>query len=362
MPLVTKRIKKLLIIFGLMMATNAIGSSPTESKINEVNMNNSPLEGVKFSFIETNGIRMRLAEMGSEGPLVLFVHGWPESWYSWRHQLIALSNAGYRVVAPDMRGYGETDAPEEIDQYDIEQLSSDMVGILDALGEETATIVGHDWGAPVASHSALLYPDRFTKLVIMSVPYSGRQDQNPLEGLRAVFQDNFFYILYHNEPGGVAEKEYDSDPRLLLSSFYLSPDSPREKPQITDSKRSAGGFLPRIGAAKGLPDWLTQEDLDYVVSQFEKAGFRGGINYYRNIERNWKITEDLEDFSIKVPTLFLAGAQDMVIRGATKEMLQSSMEKSIPDLQEVILLPNIGHWVQQEAPVETNQALLNFLQ
>ena len=196
----------------------------------------------------------------------------------------------------------------------------------------------------------------------MSVPYSGRQDQNPLEGLRAVFKDNFFYILYHNEPGGVAEKEYDSDPRLLLSSFYLSPDSPREKPQITDSKRSAGGFLPRIGAAKGLPDWLTQEDLDYVVSQFEKAGFRGGINYYRNIERNWKITEDLEDLSIKVPTLFLAGAQDMVIRGATKEMLQSSMEKSIPDLQEVILLPNIGHWVQQEAPVETNQALLNFLQ
>ena len=141
MPLVTKRIKKLLIIFGLMMATNAIGSSPTESKINEVNMNNSPLEGVKFSFIETNGIRMRLAEMGSEGPLVLFAHGWPESWYSWRHQLIALSTAGYRVVAPDMRGYGETDSPEEIDKFDIEQLSADMVGILDALGEKTATLL-----------------------------------------------------------------------------------------------------------------------------------------------------------------------------------------------------------------------------
>jgi len=177
-----------------------------------------------------------------------------------------------------------------------------------------------------------------------------------------VFQDNFFYILYHNEQGGVAEKEYDSDPRGLLSRFYLSPDSPREEPKITDSKRSAGGFLPRIGAAKGLPGWLEQEDLDYVVNQFEKAGFRGGVNYYRNIERNWEITEDLEDFAIKVPTLFLAGSQDMVIQGATKEMLQSSMEKSILNLQEVILLPNIGHWVQQEAPEETNQALLNFLQ
>tara|TARA_B100001013_G_C24607451_1_gene441669 strand:+ start:490 stop:1557 length:1068 start_codon:yes stop_codon:yes gene_type:complete len=354
--------KKLLILSLLLLFNINKADNHTELKVSEVNMENSPIEGVKFSFIETNGIRMRLAEMGSDGPLVLFAHGWPESWYSWRHQLTALSEAGFRVVAPDMRGYGETDAPEEIDKYDIEQLSADMVGILDALGEETATIVGHDWGAPVASHSALIYPDRFTKLVIMSVPYTGRQDQNPLEGLKAVFQDNFFYILYHNEQGGVAEKEYDSDPRGLLSRFYLSPDSPREEPKITDSKRSAGGFLPRIGAAKGLPGWLKQKDLDYVVNQFEKAGFRGGVNYYRNIERNWEITVDLEDFAIKVPTLFLAGSQDMVIRGATKEMLQSSMEKSIPNLQQVILLPNIGHWVQQEAPEETNQALLNFLQ
>ena len=361
MALTANKIKKLLIILGLVV-TGEFVNGQNESVINEVSMNESPLEGVNFSSIETNGIRMRLAEMGSKGPLVLLAHGWPESWYSWRHQLTALSEAGFRVVAPDMRGYGETDAPEEIDKYDIEQLSADMVGILDALGEETATIVGHDWGAPVASHSALIYPDRFTKLVIMSVPYTGRQDQNPLEGLKAVFQDNFFYILYHNEQGGVAEKEYDSDPRGLLSRFYLSPDSPREEPKITDSKRSAGGFLPRIGAAKGLPGWLKQKDLDYVVNQFEKAGFRGGVNYYRNIERNWEITEDLEDFAIKVPTLFLAGSQDMVIRGATKEMLQSSMEKSIPNLQEVILLPNIGHWVQQEAPEETNQALLNFLQ
>ena len=361
MALTANKIKKLLIILGLVVTSEFV-KSQNESVINEVSMNESPLEGVNFSSIETNGIRMRLAEMGSKGPLVLLVHGWPESWYSWRHQLTALSEAGFRVVAPDMRGYGETDAPEEIDKYDIEQLSADMVGILDALGEETATIVGHDWGAPVASHSALIYPDRFTKLVIMSVPYTGRQDQNPLEGLKAVFQDNFFYILYHNEQGGVAEKEYDSDPRGLLSRFYLSPDSPREEPKITDSKRSAGGFLPRIGAAKGLPGWLKQKDLDYVVNQFEKAGFRGGVNYYRNIERNWEITEDLEDFAIKVPTLFLAGSQDMVIQGATKEMLQSSMEKSIPNLQEVILLPNIGHWVQQEAPEETNQALLNFLQ
>ena len=141
-------------------------------------MNESPLEGVKFSFIETNGIKMRIAEMG-EGPLVLLAHGWPESWYSWRHQLVGLSQAGFRVIAPDMRGYGETDAPSELDEYDVTHLTADMVGILDALGETTAYIVGHDWGAPVATFSALFYPERFTKLVIMSVPYNGRQDHTP---------------------------------------------------------------------------------------------------------------------------------------------------------------------------------------
>ena len=354
--------KKIILIFGLLFITKGIGDNYNEWKINEVNMKGSQLEEVEFRFIKTNGIKMRLAEIKSDGPVVLFAHGWPESWYSWRHQLKALAEVGFHVIAPDMRGYGETEAPDGISKYDIKQLTADMVGILDAIGIDNASIVGHDWGAPVAAYSALFYPERFTRLVIMSVPYTGRQDQNPIEGLKAIFQDNFFYILYHNEPNGVAEKEYDKNPRDLISKFYQSPNSIAKPPKITDPKRSAGGFLLRIGEPKGLPDWLTQQDLDYVVEQFENSGFRGGVNYYRNIERNWKITEDLEDFSINVPTLFLAGAEDMVIRGATKEELQSSMEKFIPDLKEVILIPNIGHWVQQEAPEETNRALLKFLQ
>ena len=352
--------KRIFFLCALVISFQCL-SAEIEKKGNyEVGMNESPLEGVKFSFIEANGIKMRLAEMG-EGPLVLLAHGWPESWYSWRHQMVGLSKAGFRVIAPDMRGYGETDAPSEIDQYDIKHLTADMVGILDALGETTASIVGHDWGAPVATYSALFYPERFTRLVIMSVPYSGRQDQNPMEGMKAALQDNFFYILYHNEPNGVAEKEYDKDPRGLISRFYQSPDSPRKPPKITDSKRSAGGFLPRIGEAEGLPAWFSEEDLDYVVGQFEQSGFRGGVNYYRNIERNWKLTEDLKDHNIKVPTLFLAGSQDMVIAGASKESLESSMKEAIPLLEEVILLPNIGHWVQQEAAEQTNSILIDFL-
>ena len=352
--------KKVFFLCTFIISLHSFSEEIEQKGSNEVSMNESPLEGVKFSFIETNGIKMRLAEMG-EGPLVLLAHGWPESWYSWRHQIVGLSEAGFRVIAPEMRGYGKTDAPSEIDQYDMNHLTADMVGILDVLGEATATIVGHDWGAPVATYSALFYPERFTKLVIMSVPYSGKQDQNPIEGMKAVLQDNFFYILYHNEPNGVAEKEYDQNPKELISKFYQSPDSSRKPPEVSDPKRSAGGFLPRIGQPEGLPDWFTQGDLDYVVGQFKESGFRGGVNYYRNIERNWELTKDLKNHNIEVPTIFLAGSEDMVIGGANREALQDSMKEFIPLLEDVIILPNIGHWVQQEAAEETNNILIDFI-
>ena len=321
----------------------------------------SPVDGVTFRFIESNGIRMRIAEAGDSGPLILFAHGWPESWYNWRHQITYFSNAGYRVVAPDMRGYGESDAPENVDDYDIYHLADDMVGILDALGEEKAIMVGHDWGSIVAWHSVLIHPERFSGLVAMSVPYGGRAPQSPMVGWRETFNDNFYYILYHNESGGAAEAEYDSDPMGLISRLYLSPDSPREAPEIREPARSAGGFIGRLGAPMGLPPWLEQADLNYVVNQFEKSGFRGGVNYYRNFGRNWEITESLSNTKIEVPTLFIAGEQDVVIAGASKEQLTGAMRRVVTDLHDVLLIPNIGHWVQQEAPDETNQAMSDFL-
>jgi pimeloyl-ACP methyl ester carboxylesterase len=320
----------------------------------------SPVKGVTFRRIESNGINMRIAEMGDSGPLVLLAHGWPESWYSWRHQITVLAKAGYRVVAPDMRGYGETDAPAEVGAYDIERLTADMVGILDALGEETAIMVGHDWGSIVAWYSVMMYPKRFTALIAMSVPYGGRPKQSPLAYWQEKFGDNFFYILYHNEPG-VAEAEYDSDPHGLLSRLYVSPKSPREEPMITDRIRSAGGWIGRLGAPKDLPDWLTADDLDYIVSQFENAGFRGGVNYYRNFHRNWEITENLADARVKVPTLFIAGEKDVVIAKATTEALTHTMSRVVDDLRDVVLIPEIGHWVQQEAPERTNAVILEFL-
>jgi pimeloyl-ACP methyl ester carboxylesterase len=310
-------------------------------------------------YIDSNGIKMRIAETGS-GPLVIFVHGWPESWYSWRHQLPAVAAAGYRAVAPDMRGYGKTDKPQAVEDYDIHHLTADLVGIVDALGEKSAILVGHDWGAIVAWHAMLLHPDRFSALVALSVPYSGRGPQSLVQSLKASMGENFFYILYFQEPG-VAEKEFDADPRAILSRLYLSPDSPREAPQVTDPKRAAGGWIPRLGAPKGLPTWLTQADLDYYVAEFKEAGFRGGINYYRNFHRNWETTPQLTGAKISAPVLFLAGDKDVVIRGATVEGLTASMKNAVPGLRAVKLLPNTGHWTQQERPAEVNAEIIEFL-
>src|SRR5262245_60334487 len=236
--------------------------------------------GPKMRTVEANVIKMRIAEIG-QGPLVIFLHGFPESWYSWRHQLPAVAKAGFHAVAPDLRGYGKTDKPANVEDYDIRHLTADVTGLIDALGEKTAVVVGHDWGSLVAWTAVLLHPDRFTGLVAMSVPYGGRASVSPVETWKKTYGDNFFYILYFQEPG-VAEAEFDKHPRAFLSRLYLSPDSPREAPEVTDPKRSAGGWIPRMGAPKGLPGWITQAELDYYVNEFTESGFRGGINFYRN--------------------------------------------------------------------------------
>jgi len=285
---------------------------------------------------------MRVAEAGT-GPAILFIHGWPESWYSWRHQLSGLSKAGYRVIAPDMRGYGDTDAPADASEYSVDILAKDVVGVLDALEIESATLVGHDWGA-----------------MVMSVPYMPRGDRPPLELWAGGMGDNFFYITYHNEPNGVAEAEYDSDPAAMITALYASPDTPREDPAIVDPKRSAGGFVGRIGTPKELPGWITQEELDYYINEFTRTGFRGGVNYYRNFDTNWHLTAGVDPV-LKIPSAFISGAADMVIGGADEAGLRAMMGPQMSDLREITLIDKMGHWVQQEAPEETNAAVLRFI-
>ena len=312
-----------------------------------------------FRMIERDGVKLRVAEMG-EGPLVILTHGWPELWYSWRYQMPALAEAGYHVVVPDMRGYGGSDAPEAVEDYKITEIADDIVGLIDYFGEEKATLVGHDWGAIIAWNTVLLHEDRFNGVMAMSVPYNGRGPVSPIAAMEKGYGDNFFYILYFQEPG-VAEAEFDPQPYEVFKRLYADPDTPRDAPELTDPKASAGGWLPRMGRPTQLPDWLSEEDLAYYTQAYENSGFRGGFSYYRNFQRNWEITPELTGAKIGIPAFFLAGEKDSVIRGASKEALTASLSRSVTDLRGVRLIEGGGHWIQQQEADIVNEELLAFL-
>jgi len=319
----------------------------------------APADQPALRTVQANGIRMRIAEMGS-GPLVVLLHGWPESWYSWRHQLPALAGAGYRVVAPDLRGYGRTDVPPAVEDYDIHKLTADVTGLLDALGERDAVLVGHDWGAVIGWHAVQVHPERFRALVALSSPWRGRAAESPVATMQKTFGDNFFFQLYFQEPG-VAEQEFDADPRGLLSRLYVSPGAARAAPRITEPKRAAGGMIARLGVPNENPAWLTPADLDYYVTEFRHTGFRGSLSYFRNMHRNWETTRHLASAQVTQPVLFLAGDKDPTLRGATAQQLAAAMAKVTKDLRGVKLYPGAGHWIQQERPADVNAALGEFL-
>jgi len=310
--------------------------------------------------IKTNGINMHITEQG-EGPLVILCHGFPESAYSWRHQLPALADAGFHVVAPDQRGYGKTDKPEEIEAYDIFQLTGDMVGLVHALGEESAVIVGHDWGAPVAMHCSLFRPDIFRACVLMSVPFGSRTpgDTPPTELMKMMAGDQEFYIVYFQEPGK-AERNFEADVRksMLGLLYSLASDPPPEKRWkfIFDK---TDDITETATVPDTLPPWLTEADLDHFTDEFTQSGFRGGLNWYRNIDRNWKSTPFLDNAKILQPSLFLAGEHDMVID--MSRAAYDNLEINMPNLTKSALIPGAGHWVQQEKPAETNALLIEFL-
>ncbi|MGE0599626.1 MAG: alpha/beta fold hydrolase [Dehalococcoidia bacterium] len=307
--------------------------------------------------IQTNGINMHIAEAGS-GPLVVLCHGWPESWYSWRHQLVALADAGYHAVAPDQRGYGQTDKPEAIDQYSQLHMVGDIVGLLDALKEETTVIVGHDWGAPVAWNSALLRPDRFPAVVGMSVPYGPRGDFKPTDGLKMAFGDNFFYILYFQQPG-VAEAELEADvaKTMKMLMFSASGDIVRTGDAMPVRPAATTKFLDGMEIPESLPAWLSEADLAYFVGEFKRTGFRGGLNWYRNLDRNWELMGAWRAAKVTVPALFITGEKDVVRSFAPEDTIR----QNVPNLKDLVLVPGAGHWVQQERPDEVNKALIGFL-
>ena len=308
-----------------------------------------------FRLIETNGIRLRTVVVG-QGPLIILLHGWPQCWYLWRHQIDPLVAAGFQVAVPDQRGYGGSDAPQEIEAYDILHLTGDVVGIADALGHSTCIVVGHDWGAPVAWNTALLHAERVRAVVGMSVPYF--RWPAGLFTRQENFGDEFWYMVYFQKPG-VAEAELEADVRRTLRMIHFSLSGSAPEQLFFEPKPSTAGFLDGLIDPQELPRGMTQEDLDYYVAQYQQSGFRGGLNWYRNLDRDMEVTPQLEGKQILQPALFLAGEKDLVLKFPGMNL--DTMCALIPNLQGCIIVPGAGHWVPAEYPEEVNRSLLDFL-
>ena len=306
--------------------------------------------------IAVNGIEMFLREQG-EGPLVVLCHGWPELSYSWRHQIPALAAAGFHVVAPDMRGFGQTSAPADVEAYTIFHNVGDMVALVAALGEKQAMIVGHDWGAPVAWHAAMVRPDVFTKVAGLSVPPPSRGRGLPLETLRTNGITNFYWQYF--QPPGVAEAELEGDVALTMRTVLAGRGL--SDPSAHQFVQEGKGFLGDGHRDRPLPNWLTEADLAYFTRIYTRSGFRGGLNLYRNIDRNWELTAAWQGAQIHQPSLFLAGAKDGVITGLIGAKQIAELDRVLTNLKGKIILDGAGHWIQQERPDEVNAALIDFL-
>ncbi len=286
--------------------------------------------------VATNGIHLRVRVAG-QGPTVVLVHGFPELGYSWRHQVPELVAAGYRVVVPDLRGYGGSDRPDAVESYDVGHLAADLVGVLDALDEPRATFVGHDWGASVVWYLAAAHPERVSGVVGLSVPIGPPAPAPPLSILRRRLGDDFYMVWFQEV--GRADAVLAADPRRTLASVYSGALS--DEPWV----------LPNDQA----PDWLSAAEFDTYVDTFARTGFTGGLNFYRNIDRNWELWRDLDP--IAAPALFLTGSLDPVAAFTPA----TGLDRACTDLRGVEVLEGAGHWLQQERPAEVTASLLGFL-
>jgi pimeloyl-ACP methyl ester carboxylesterase len=288
--------------------------------------------------IATNGIELVALDEGEGEPVVL-CHGFPELAFSWRHQVPALVQAGYRVIAPDMRGYGRSSVPAEVEAYDVLSLCGDLCGLLDALGLERAVFVGHDWGASVVWQLAVAHPESVRAVAGLSVPFVPRAPAAPIPIMRRHLGEDF-YIVWFQQPG-VADEALASDVRRTL----------------TTSRQWTARWAEEDGSTPKLPAWLSEQELAVYVEAFERTGFTGGLNWYRNIDRNWELTAPFAERRVEAPAMFLTGDLDPVRRFMPAEV----MAGWVSDLRAEVVVPGAGHWVQQQAPDVVNSALLEFL-
>ena len=315
------------------------------------------MKGINHHTVTANGIDIHLAESG-QGPAVVLCHGFPETWYSWRNQIPVLVEAGYRVVAMDMRGFGETSAPERLDAYTQLHMVGDVIGVLDGLKLPNAVIVGHDWGALVAWNAALMRPDRIRAVAGLSVPYMPRSGTSVLQAMRARGNDGF-YMAYFQQPD-VPEEDLERDVELSLKRiFYTLSGDPPEAERWKAVVPKGLTFVQSLAEPKQLPAWLSQAELDVYVKSYRRTGFRGGLNWYRNSDRNTELLAPFHGAGISVPALYVAGKRDAVVQWSEQSIRQ--LPVNLRDWRGTVLLENAGHWVQQEAPAEVNKALLQFL-
>ncbi|KAK9113053.1 hypothetical protein Scep_020572 [Stephania cephalantha] len=310
---------------------------------------------VKHRKVRTNGIWMHIAEKG-EGPLVLLIHGFPELWFSWRHQIEYLSNNGYHVVAPDMRGYGDTDSPLHPSSYTLFHLVGDLIGLLDELNQEEAFVVGHDWGAAVAWYMSLFRPDRVRGLVAMSIPYQPRSpNYKTVEALRKVFGDGYYMSQFQEQ--GRAEKafaRYDYV-TVMKKLMLVDKDGAMIAPpgvEIIDS----------LQVSPTLPSWITEEELQLYADKFQESGFTGPLNYYRAMDLNWELLAPWQGLKIEVPTKFIIGDKDIGYHSAgTKDYIEGPVFRSLVPNLEVVVMANAHHYIQMERAQEVNDEILSFL-
>jgi pimeloyl-ACP methyl ester carboxylesterase len=315
-----------------------------------------------FRTIDVGELSLRVAVEG-EGPLVLMVHGFPESWYSWRHQMTPIAQAGFTAAAIDVRGYGGSDKPQPVEAYAMQHMVADVAGAIEALSPGApAVLIGHDWGAPIVWNSALTRPDRVRAVAGLSVPYTGVPTRSMSETIAAVFtsRGKFFYQHYF-QAEGVAEAEMEADVRGALRRFYyaISGDAP-DGTWPTD-KVVGDTLLHRLPDPDPFPAWLTGADLEYYVDEFAGSGFRGPINRYRNHDRDFAWLRGFQGRTIDQPSLFIGGERDLVLTMFGRTDFIPLMKTQLTDLRGHDILAGCGHWTQQERPDEVNARLIPWL-
>lgn len=314
------------------------------------------MEGIEHRTVSVNGINLHIAEKG-QGPVVLFIHGFPELWYSWRHQILALASLGYRAVAPDLRGYGDSDAPPSSSSYTTLHIVGDLVALLDLLGAQQVFVVGHDWGAIIGWALCLYRPDLVKAYVALSIVFNPRTARRPIDSLRAIYGDDY-YMCRFQEPGDIEDEFAKIGTERVMRELltYRNP-GPLYLPK-------GKGFGHSTDTPITLPSWLSEEDIRYYTSKFEKTGFSGGLNYYRALNLNWELMAPWIGVQIKVPVKFVVGDLDLAYNmvGVKDYVEKGGFKKDVPFLQEVVVMKGVGHFINEERADEISKHIYDFIQ